>query len=325
MKRFIGLTAQIQLLAGGALPTRVPLHPFGQFTGNRINFVFDGQSLEAVQRQLSERGTPWVLDLQHSTVRLEEGKVDRAPAYGWVRGVEVVDNYVYGLVEWTELGSREMEGGAYGFISPVLLYDEKTGRVLGYHSHAVTNRPGTINQRQIGLTAQEESMNLRELLGLPETATDAEVNAAMAALQARAAFGNLVMEALGLTSPELTAETRTRVISLAASEGAVQEIRQLRTQLEADRTQRQADAVAELVESAVADGRVLEPDRAKWERLARVDLAGTQAALAAMQPIVPTQAIVPNATKTGKLSQEDGLVSGLLGLSEADLKQYGGE
>ncbi|MDX2008254.1 MAG: phage protease [Meiothermus sp.] len=324
MLRFLGLTSRIALLAGSALPDRVPLHPFGEFTGNRVRFVFDEESLAAVRRQLADKGVPWVLDLNHSTVALEEGEAAEAPAYGFVYGVEVVDGFVYGLVEWTDLGREKMAGGAYNFVSPVLLYDEATGRVLGYHSHAVTNRPGTFHQRRIGLTAQEESMNLRQMLGLPETATDAEVQAALATLQARAQLGELVMGALELQSAELTAETRRRVISLAANEGLAEELRTLREQLTQDRQQRQADAVAQLVGAAVEDGRILEPDRARYERLARLDLEGTRAVIEGLPKRVPTEPIKPGGARAAQLTDDEAAAYRLLGLSAEQIAQHGG-
>lgn len=419
---FSGNTSRIALGDGGTLPEQIPLNPFGDFVGNGISLRFDAASLEAVLAQLKAKGVPFVLDLHHATVKVEEGEVSEAPAMGWISGLEVRDGFVYGQVQWTDLGAQKLAGGAYGFVSPVLVYDEATGQVMGYHSFALTNRPGTFNQRRIGLegvsapkfakgdrvkvkgtphmkgqstgtvalvettnvygikfdgmdmvhkwyvedellagpaagaakpggeskmpmqqnmkmkmdgmgdteppeTAWEEMMEwLKKLLGLTDTATDDEVKAALTVLQAKAELGGLVMGALELSEPALTPETRRRVIALAANEGVGEELRKLRAQLEADRAGREADKVTSLIQTALEDGRILEPEKARWERLARLDLEGTTAALEGLLRRVPTQLLqVDRGGAQVALSESDLYVANILGISQEKLRKYGGE
>ena len=46
-------------------PSRIPLHPFGEFVGNGTVFLYDQESLQAALRDQAERGVPWVLDFHH--------------------------------------------------------------------------------------------------------------------------------------------------------------------------------------------------------------------------------------------------------------------
>ncbi|WP_337869815.1 phage protease [Meiothermus sp.] len=322
---YSGSTSPMSLVSGG-LPLRIPLHPFGEFFGNGRRFLFDEASLAAVREQLAAQGRPWVLDWHHATLHVEEGKRDKAPAAAFVRDVVVEDGYVYGLVEeWTAEGAADVASGAYGYISPVLLHTED-GHIVGYHSHALTNRPGTQWQRRIGL---EDTMDwLKQLLGLAHDATAEQVKAALEALLAKAGLGELLGQALELADFTLTPELRGRIIRLAASEGVLEEIKHLRGQLEADRRERATSRIASLVEAALEDGRILESQKANFLRLAALDYEGTRAALEAMPKQVPTKLPkvgLEDDQARSRLNDSDLVVAKIVGVSEETLRTYGGE
>jgi len=328
-----GVTSQISLQDGG-VPSRIPLHPFGEFFGNGRRFVFDEASLAAVREQLRQNGRPWVLDWHHATLDVEAGKRDKAPAAGFIQDVVVEEGYVYGLVEWTPEGAADVLKGAFAFISPVLLHT-KDGHVIGYHSHALTNRPGTQWQRRIGM---EEKMDwLRQMVGLPPEAGEEQVRAALEALQARAQLGDLLVQALGLSDCTVTPELRARVIRLAANEQVLDEVSRLREQLEQEARQREQQRIQALVEAALEDGRILPNQRELFLRLAQSDFEATRMALEALPPRVPTELprlqpaqSIPRARgdepqKRAALSDNDLAVAQLVGVSKEALLKYGGD
>ena len=131
----------------------LPLHPFGAFVGNGINVTFDASSLADILAQLEAQPTGWPVDYHHATVKVEEGKQDKAPRAAQIVAVEVRDGYVYGqAADWVQSALESVKAGEFGFTSSVLYLDDAS-RVIGYHSHALTNKPGTYSQRKIGLEA----------------------------------------------------------------------------------------------------------------------------------------------------------------------------
>ncbi|KIQ55852.1 hypothetical protein SY28_01135 [Meiothermus taiwanensis] len=287
--------------------------------------MFDEASLAAVREQLRQNGRPWVLDWHHATLDVEAGKRDKAPAAGFIQDVVVEEGYVYGLVEWTPEGAADVMKGAFAFISPVLLHTED-GHVVGYHSHALTNRPGTQWQRRIGM---EEKMDwLRQMVGLPPDAGEEQVRTALEALQARAQLGDLLVQSLGLSDAAVTPELRARVIRLAANEQVLDEVSRLREQLEQEARQREQQRIQALVEAALEDGRILPNQRELFLRLAASDFEATRMALEALPPRVPTQ--LPQLQPAQKqeraaLSDNDLAVAQLVGVSKEALLKYGGD
>lgn len=327
-RQFTQGTSRIALQDAAVPPSRIPLHPFGTFYGNGQRFTFDQESLAAVQAQLATLGNPWPLDWHHATLKVEEGQAERAPAAGFITGVEVVDDFVYGLVEWNPRGAEAVLSGDFSYVSPVLLYDE-SGRVWGYHSHALTNRPGTAWQRRIGMEA-EAQMNdwLKKLLGLPADATDDQLKAALEALSRRARLGEQVMQALELAEPEDTPAVRARILRLAANEGLADELGRLRAQLEAQSAQAQKERVEGLLRWALEHGRIPAQDAERiafWRKSAEKDFEAARMALEGMPSFVPTELPTPaKPTQQAALEQSELEIAGLLGLSAEEIQKYGG-
>lgn len=150
--------------AGEPLPKRVPLHPFGAFKGNGKDYLFDDTSLELIKEQLAERGNLFVVDWHHQTLDQEKGERDDAPAAFWIKDIIVDDGYVYGVVEsWTPKAEAAVRSKEYRYLSAVFPYEGDSGRVLGYHSFGLLNRPGTHYQRVIGLAAGPSDRRLAVL------------------------------------------------------------------------------------------------------------------------------------------------------------------
>jgi phage I-like protein len=344
MPDFTGATIQIKL-ENGVLPSRVPINPFGEFVGNGARYVFNDESLALVNHQLATRGNPFPLDYHHATKKVEEGTADKAPAAGFITGFEVDNGFVYGLVSWTELGAPDVASGAFAFISPVFGYAAQPSnflepqQVLSFHSFALTNKPGISFQRQIGqelhavpdnkkVVKEASRMDkelLIKLLGLASDATDAQVQTALESTVSRARLGNLVMDSLELKPDSLeTPETRGRVMRLGAFEGLGQQVADLRAELETERGNRNSERVTTTLTAALEAGRVLEPQKAYWQKQLETDFDSARVALEGMPSIVPTKPVQTDTTrKTAVLESTQLQINAVLGVSEESFTKAG--
>jgi phage I-like protein len=306
----------------------VPLHPFGEWVGNGQRFVFDAESLRLVREQLSAKGTPFVLDWHHASVQVEEGTRDRAPAAAFITDIVVDDGFVYGVIgEWTAQGAQDVMSGAYQYTSSVFYFTDD-GHIVGYHSHGLTNRPGTHDQRRIGLEAEERDVNMKDLiafLGLAADATNEEVTAALEGMRQRAELGGLVMEALELTDATTTPEVRGRVYRLVALESTAEEVAKLRVALEADRANASQERTERVLRVALETGRIFEPETAMWRDRLSTDFEGGRAALEAMPVRVPTKPVqTDTSARQAALEGSDAAIARLLGVTPEMAQKYGG-
>ena len=334
-KQFVYSGSQRIALEVSGAPVRVPLHPFGRFTGNGFNLVFDDRSLASVRAQLAEKGTPWPLDYHHATLKVQQNQADRAPRAASITDVMVEDGFVYGISEdWTATAAQEVAAGDYIYISSVLYYQTEPGPdeglVLGYHSHALTNDPGTQNQRRIGLEQSEESggrMNewLLKLLGLGADATEDQARVALEAVTAKRDLADVVMTALELKDASSTPEVRGRVMKLAALEGIADDLAKATAALESQHSQNNASEIETVLKTALDDGRIFAPEVGNWRPRLERDLAGGRLALESMPKRVPTSpVIVDSSTATAALEADQAAINNLLGVSAEAFSKYGG-
>ncbi|WP_304308075.1 phage protease [Pseudacidovorax intermedius] len=207
------MPSQIALLST-ALPLQagqpVQLTPAGEFAawdgrpGKGLKWKLSNEDGRALCKHMNERhqkGAAFNFDYEHQAV-LSEQNGQPAPASGWSRTFEWRDDV--GLfahpVEWTKRAAAHLEADEYRYISPALLYDNKTGRVNGVLNASLTNTPALDEMPGVmaRLSAQfssstpdpeQSSMNLAQLLaalGLPATASEAEATSAIATLRQRA-------------------------------------------------------------------------------------------------------------------------------------------
>ncbi len=167
----------------GGVPGWVELVPAGKVTGRDGRGWENGNPQAVIERFLNS-GVDLPIDVEHAT-ELKAPKGEPAPAAGWVKGLEARDGAIWGRVEWNQTGQDLVGGKAYRYLSPVILYDRKSGEIAGLTSVGLTNRPNlhlsALNQQgessPQGQDPEENSMDMKVLLaavGLPETATEAE-------------------------------------------------------------------------------------------------------------------------------------------------------
>lgn len=143
---------------------------------------------------LKNSGRDLVFDFEHST-ELKAPNGDKAPASGW--GIDMQqrhDSSIWVKVDWTEEGKEAVSKREYRYLSPVLIYEKSTNRIVGIQSVALTNKANllvtalnqTINQTINQTNETEKPMDLKALfalLGLPDTATLDDALTAIKALQ----------------------------------------------------------------------------------------------------------------------------------------------
>ena len=180
----------IELLPAGDFAGRDGRGPFRLSNPEGVIAATDGLRMEA--------GLP--IDYDHATdLAAPAGRP--APAAGWIRGIEVRDGALWGEVEWTRHGATAVVTHEYRYISPVFEYsvDGEVQRLLraaltnnpnlyltAIAARAIRERPGQLTDaRRDGAderASAEDGMDelgadLRELFGLGEQATSAEIMA----------------------------------------------------------------------------------------------------------------------------------------------------
>ena len=315
----------------------VQLLPAGVFRSNdgsgrpadAPHWKLDGAAAARLIARVAAKANPLVIDYEHQTLYAEKNG-QKAPAAGWFAGKSLQWRDGVGLFavdpEWTPAAAGHIASREYRFISPVFEYDRASGEVLDLRMAALTNNPGLSGMAAVALTAlndfstQEEHVNetLKKLLaaiGLAEDAGEADAMAAVAALKAKAESAD------GLT---------TQIAALKAQHPdpakyvAVETMQSLQSQVAALTARLNDGEVGEVVEAALAAGKLL-PAQKEWA----VELGKSN--LAALKSYVEkTPAIAAlTGTQTGDkdpgagngvavLTAEESAVAAQLGVSHED-------
>jgi len=197
----------------GALPSSLELIPAGILILGRDGRKWKNSNPKKVAFNSMARLSRLVIDENHAT-DLSAPKGGASPAMGWITNLHAAENgSIHADVEWTKRGSEAVLNKEYSFISPVFLHDSK-GEITTVLRAALTNSPNlqlpALNSEQQKNTTEEvmDKKALCEALGLPETASDDEVLAAVKAAQGKA------LNAAGQGTP--LAQTDTTKVDLAA-------------------------------------------------------------------------------------------------------------
>lgn len=259
------------------------------------------EDAEALLARWRQRATPVVIDYEHQT-HLSHTNGQPAPAAGWITALEATPEGLFASVEWTDKARAHIRAGEYRFISPTFAFDRHSGAVLELHSAALTNNPaldGMSAAQAKTHTQEDKHMDkllalLRTLLGLPDTADEAQCAEALSLLsasvsgettQTAAASRHLPQQnlitllqskdaALATAQAELAGAKAAppdpgKYVALATFQAVQQEAAQLRAKL-AD--MEGAAAVAALsgeIEAALKDGRLAASAKPWAEGLAK--------------------------------------------------------
>jgi phage I-like protein len=175
------LTAELALAADGKAPDWVELLPAGDplvspRDGRKWRNPNPAAVLDATKPLL-----PLPIDLDHAgEVPLAQRSGTPAPAVGWIEELAERQGAIWARVVWTAKGGEMVRTREYRYLSPAFAHTRDDWRVLYIASAALVNKPAF---PQLALSAQhhedtmtpEQRKALCAALGLPETATDADI------------------------------------------------------------------------------------------------------------------------------------------------------
>lgn len=287
------LAAQIELAAGGA-PDAVQLLPAGRFRASDGRpadapaWVLDADIAKRLIEQVAARKNPLPIDYEHQTVHARSNG-QPAPAAGWFDRLEWREGsglWAVG-VRWTERARQMIAAGEYRYISPVFVYDRRSGAITRLLHAALTNDPALDGMAAVAaafeptpLDTETHDMELDTLvaacasaLGQPGLAAE-HLPAAIAALKAEA-------DAARAAADQAAAD----VAALKASTQPSEVVAQLKADLARLTAEVNARRIDDLIKPALADGRLL-PAQEAWAReLGQSNLAALARYLDTAQPI----------------------------------------
>lgn len=341
MKGLIVLKGSEAKLDGA--PETIKLLPLGHVKSQKGTFTVDKESFDAIEHQFKNRGVDIVIDYEHQT-----HKDVQAPAAGWIKELFLSDDAISARVEWTDTARKYLENKEYRYLSPAILVRKSDGKAIALYSAGLTNTPAIDGMFPIlnsfsFTEGGEESMDLLKkiasLLGLGEDATEEQVTAALgtmvdeakkakegAAAQEDGAVvqNKAVCELLGLKADAPAVEVTAKITELkAAVSGQGFDSEAELKALKANIANRDADDAVLL---ALKEGKISAAQK-DWAKSYALESPKGFAAFVEKAPQVVPMGETGFETKTLKDEAPDEatlLACKLTGISEDDLKKYGG-
>lgn len=290
-------------LTAGAAPSEIRLLPAGRFkaadgsgrpAGIAAGWLLDAAGASRLVAAAAARQSDYVIDFEHQTLNAAANG-QPAPAAGWYRRLEWREgDGLYAVdVRWTARAAAMIADGEYRYLSPVFAYADD-GAVLALGPAALTNNPGLdgltdLSRAAMSALFSQEDSPMKELLkalGLPETATEAEAIAALAALRSS--------HTAALTAASQAAPDPAKFVEVATLTAVRGELATATAELATFKAERQAGEVDQVVSAALAAGK-LTPATETWARaLGKSDLAALRAYVEAA-PVIAK----PGTTQTG--------------------------
>lgn len=321
------------------VPEEIKILPMGHVSTQKGDFIVDDESFEVMRKRFKERRIDIVIDYEHQTLENVQ-----APAGGWIKELKKGEDSIIAKVEWTPKAAEYLKNKEYRYLSPVVLIRKRDKRAVVLHSVALTNTPAIdgmyplVNSVDIedyddskeGGQAMELS-KLIKLLGLPEGATEAEVESALASLQAakestkeaepageatETVANSTILSLLGLKEDAKTEDVTASIMALKAGDAKTQEdIKALKEQI----AKKEA---SELVEKALKEGKIPAAQKEWAEGYALKDMEGFKQFIDKAPAVVP-MGNVETKDAPDKGSSVDPMILKNLGISAEDIEKYG--
>lgn len=325
------------------VPEEVKILPLGYVNSQKGDFYVDDESVELIQKQFKNRRLDLPIDYEHQTLMDVQ-----APAAGWIRDVYKGDDAVIAKVSWTERAREYLKNREYRYLSPVVITRKSDRKVLDLHSAALTNTPAIdgmfaiVNSMDLSDMEDdfddkedEEKMDLKKLaalLGLPEGATEDDVEKAITAAvsaagadksaageasgeETKQVANSVVLSLLGLDESAKTEDAVTAIMTLKAGTGN-EELLALKKEME----ERAAD---DLVQTALKDGKITAAQTDWAKSYAVSDREGFKAFVAKAPVVVPQGKMdLKDAPGSGGDVSVDVKILKNCGLTQEDIKKY---
>jgi phage I-like protein len=205
--------AMVDLPTTGDVPDWVHLLPAAQgevrtFDGRGPYRVVDPAAIIAASLGADPRNAAGLLIDENHALEIAAKQGGPSPSRGRITEMQARDDDIWAKVDWTPTGRALLAERAYRGISPVIVYDPQ-GVIHQIKNAALVNYPNLRGQvalnQETEMTFQEQPAKLR---GLPATATEAEILAAVPAKAGEVALQAQISEigtALGVTDGNATA------------------------------------------------------------------------------------------------------------------------
>lgn len=275
----------LQVQPGQALQRLIPAGSFDAPRGSLAGqgpWRLDAAGAARIIAQAAARSTDIAVDYEHQ-ILLAEKNGQPAPASGWIDRTSLqwleggYEPGLYGAVRWTPRAQQHVDAEEYRYLSPVFSYRPDTGEVLDILHVALTNTPGIDTAIVAAATRQlfqpsEEEISVNELLkklltalGLPDTTSEGDALAGVAALKTKAVELDTQIAALRTAAPD-----PAQFVPVAV-------VRDMQTQLAALTARMTDGEVSDLVASAIDAGKLL-PAQKNWATdLGKKDIAALRA------------------------------------------------
>ncbi len=259
-------------LAAAIAPEWIQLLPDAEFSGADGRGPYAKPDNAGLVTLFNSEGRRLPVDENHS-IDLAGKLGHPSPARGWIEQLEARDDGLWGRVDWTPEGKSLVEGKSYGFQSPVFLHTAtKPYQVSKMLRVALTNDPNLPFLKSLHSKEDTNMLELlRKALGLPETADEAAVMAAVtaahAAQTANAALMARVAEVAGVAAdaaPDalvtaLQAKTKPVAASATDVENAAlkDQLQSMQSQLTTLATTTAKDKADLAITSAIEAGKIV--------------------------------------------------------------------
>ncbi len=329
----IGVTPCLFELNGQA-PHQIKLIPAGQFKAKDgrphglAGWIMSDAIAEAVIAAANTLQDKILVDYEHQTLYSRENG-QPSPAAAWFKNLEwrSGDGLYATDVEWTEAAKAAIASKEYRYISPVLSYNKKSGEITGILMAALVNYPAIDGLEDLAAThfnfvsdkhiLPEKKMNeaLKDLLGLSDDADDQAINTAVATLKAKLdQVSNLETQISTLKAS--TEPDPSKFVPVETMIALQQQVASLRNQIN-------NKECGDLIEVALADGRLLEA-QLKWAE--SLDTVALKAYLLTAQPIAGLQTLQTGGEQLDDkgdpvLSEQQLAVCSQMGVPVDDYKQ----
>lgn len=320
------------------VPKVIKILPVGNVKSRKGPFVVDRVSFNEMLEYFKDRQLDVVVDYEHQTLDGTE-----APAAGWIKGIEFTDEGVMARVEWTEKAKGYLANKEYRYLSPVVFKRNSDSRAVMLHSVALTNTPAIDGMEPIinslnfdleGGIEMEFIKQMAKVLGLAEDATEEQVLDAIKKLndtsaqkqkegEAEIVANKEILEALELNEKATVEDVKGKIISLKNPAGFVsaEDFKKLQEKIQ----KKESD---DLVQVALSQGKIT-PAQKEWASVyALKDPTGFKNFVDNAPQVVPFEEIVIGGGDNKKKvinSEMQISVNKMLGVSDEDLKKYGGE
>lgn len=334
MEKLVACSGEAVTVDG--VPEEIKILPLGHVQSQKGDFYVDDESADLIRKQFKDRRLDLPIDYEHQTL-----KDMQAPAGGWIKDIYKGEDAVIAKVRWTDRAAEYLKNREYRYLSPVVLTRKSDKKVVALHSAALTNTPAIdgmfaiVNSMDLSDYEYEEENNmdlkkLAALLGLPESATQEDVEKAVTAAVTAAkankedtagaadtqqVANSVVLPLLGLDASAKTEDVVTAIMTLKAGADSA-EMLALKKELE-------EHAAEDLVQSALKEGKITAAQTAWARSYALSDKAGFQAFIAKAPVVVPQGKLdLQDAPADKAKTAVDVKILKSCGLTQEDIDKY---